>query len=77
VSAGANSTCTATPNAGYLIQTWTGACAFVGSNPQCPLTNIQENKVSTVRFAAAIIPPPEPPPVTPTAARLINLSSRG
>jgi hypothetical protein len=45
-----------------------------GSVPQCRLTNLQANQTSTVGFAAI---PPVVPPVTPTSARLINLSSRG
>jgi hypothetical protein len=53
VAAGDSSTCTALPSAGFQVQSWGGACAFAGRNPQCALTNIQENKVSTVRFAAA------------------------
>lgn len=52
VPAGANSTCTAVPDAGYQVDHWDGACLLAGSNPQCSLTNIQSDQSSTVRFTA-------------------------
>jgi hypothetical protein len=46
------STCLAVPDPGYQVQSWTGACAGSGSNPQCYLTKVQKDAVSTVSFVA-------------------------
>ena len=56
VTAGDNSACTAVPDAGYQVQSWSGACATAGSNPQCNLTNLQADQSSTVRFSALPVP---------------------
>ncbi|NEV62685.1 InlB B-repeat-containing protein [Thiorhodococcus minor] len=53
VSAGDSSTCTAIPDSGYQVASWTGACASAGSNAQCILTNIQSDQGSTVSFVAS------------------------
>lgn len=55
VTAGQGSTCTAVPEPGYQVQSWSGACLLAGSAAQCSLTNIQTDQNATVSFAA--IPP--------------------
>ncbi|MGB4335287.1 MAG: IPTL-CTERM sorting domain-containing protein [Chromatiaceae bacterium] len=50
VKAGDNSTCYAVPLSGFRVKSWSGACAFAGSNAQCSLTNINSNQASTVSF---------------------------
>ena len=50
VGKGKSSTCTAVPDAGFQVKEWTGACADVGSSPQCYLSKIVEDKTSTVVF---------------------------
>lgn len=55
VKAGDNSTCYAVPLSGFRVKSWSGACAFAGSNAQCALTKIQADQVSTVSFE--LIPP--------------------
>jgi MYXO-CTERM domain-containing protein len=52
VTQGGSSSCAATPDPGYLVAGWNGACAATGSNVQCALTNIQSNQDSTVSFSA-------------------------
>ena len=49
VEAGEDSTCTATPSAGYEFTGWTGDCANEIS-ATCNLTNIQTNKTSVANF---------------------------
>ena len=44
VTVGGSSSCTAVPDAGYAVQSWTGACAASGSNTQCTLSNLQGNR---------------------------------
>jgi len=56
VTAGDNSTCTAVPDAGYQVQSWSGACATAGSAAQCDLSNVQADQNSTVSFAALPVP---------------------
>jgi uncharacterized repeat protein (TIGR01451 family) len=55
VPVGGSTTCTATPEAGYQVAHWDGACLLAGNNPQCRLTNLQSDQRTTVTFAA--IPP--------------------
>jgi hypothetical protein len=56
VTAGDASACTAVPDAGYQVQSWSGACAAAGNTAQCDLTNIQADQVSTVSFSALPVP---------------------
>ena len=49
VASGGNSTCTATADAGYQFNSWTGACA--GQGAVCSLTNITSNKTSAATFS--------------------------
>ena len=55
VPVGGSTTCTATPEAGYQVAHWDGACLLAGNSPQCRLTNLQSDQRTTVTFAA--IPP--------------------
>ena len=55
VPVGGSATCTATPEAGYQVAHWDGACLLAGNNPQCVLANVQSDQRTTVTFAA--IPP--------------------
>ncbi len=55
VTAGQDSACTAVPEPGYQVQSWSGACLLAGSATQCSLTNIQTDQTATVSFA--LIPP--------------------
>ena len=50
VASGGNSTCTATADAGYQFNSWTGACA--GQGAVCSLTNITSDKTSAASFTA-------------------------
>ena len=50
VASGGNSTCTATADAGYQFNSWTGACA--GQGAACSLTNITSDKTSAASFTA-------------------------
>ena len=52
VLAGDSSTCTATPDSGWQVSGWTGACATAGTSPTCTLDNIQADQDSTVSFEA-------------------------
>jgi len=47
---GGSSTCIATPDAGYQVAHWDGACLLSGQNAQCHLTNLQTDLTSTVTF---------------------------
>ena len=49
VASGGNSTCTASADAGYQFNSWTGACA--GQGAACSLTNITSNKTSAASFS--------------------------
>lgn len=49
VAQGASVTCTATANAGYLFQEWTGACA--GQALACSLSNVTAHQTSAALFA--------------------------
>lgn len=51
VTSGGSSICTAVPESGYQVDSWTGDCAAAGTNPKCSLTNVTNNKESTVRFS--------------------------
>ncbi len=55
VVSGRGSLCTAVPNPGFKVQSWSGACAATGSNSQCHLNHIQADQTSTVSFV--LIPP--------------------
>jgi hypothetical protein len=55
VSSGGTSTCTATPDDGFRVSEWTGACqdeSAAGTSTTCQLTNITGDKTSTVAFEA-------------------------
>ena len=52
VGHGANSTCAATPNAGYSFKTFSGACTGAG----CTLTNVTAAKSVTATFSVATYP---------------------
>jgi len=54
VASGEASTCTATPESGYQVQSWGGDCVNFGNNAQCYLPDVTSNKVSTVSFAPII-----------------------
>ena len=47
VQHGSSSTCTATPNAGYILQRWSGDC----SGATCVLSNVTSAKAVTANFA--------------------------
>ena len=55
VPLGGSVTCTATPDAGYQVDHWDGACLLAGDNPQCVLANVQSDQRTTVTFGP--IPP--------------------
>ena len=55
VPVGGSVTCTATPEAGYRVAHWDGACLLAGNSPQCGLTNLQSDQRTTVTFEP--IPP--------------------
>lgn len=50
VGKGESSTCTAVADFGFRVKEWTGACAGVGSTPECYLSKIREDQDSTVVF---------------------------
>lgn len=75
VVAGGSSTCTATPDRGYQVAAWTGACAFAGSAAVCQLSNIQADQVSGVSFAPAIAPASVSPIPTLSEWGLLLLAS--
>ncbi|NEX22035.1 IPTL-CTERM sorting domain-containing protein [Thiorhodococcus mannitoliphagus] len=56
VTAGGASRCTAVPDAGYQVASWSGACAGAGSAAQCDLTGIQSDQSATVSFVALAVP---------------------
>jgi len=69
---GATATCTAVPDAGYRVKTWTGDCAGAAGNA-CSLPNVTGAKTSTVEFELA---PASAPASIPTLSQwgLIILS---
>lgn len=58
VTHGGNSTCTATPHAGYRFHAWMGACA--SQSATCTLNNIQAAQASTAVFSYEITVPEGP-----------------
>ncbi|MEI2773844.1 MAG: GEVED domain-containing protein [Candidatus Competibacter sp.] len=59
VPIGGNVTCIATPEAGYQVAYWDGACLLAGNNPQCNLTNLQSDQRTTVAFVvSSVVTPP-------------------
>ncbi|MBK9115660.1 MAG: hypothetical protein IPM22_08435 [Betaproteobacteria bacterium] len=65
VAAGGSSVCTATPDPGYQVQGWSGACAAAGTGTQCTLNNVQADLASTVTFSPGTTPQATPIPVMP------------
>jgi len=69
VPPGGSSTCTAVPDAGWQVSSWTGSCAAAGTSETCTLDNIQADQTSGVNFEVASAVPVEVTPV-PTLSRL-------
>jgi len=55
VSRGSSSTCTAAPNTGYTLSTFTG-CTRIGTTSQCTLTGVTAAKTLTATFSTAKYP---------------------
>jgi hypothetical protein len=52
VLAGVDSLCTATPNEGYEVSAWSGACAASGTAETCTISNVQADQSVSVSFSA-------------------------
>jgi len=79
VSVGGTISCTATPDIGYRVDSWSGACASSGSSSACILSNVDSNMSATVRFTRISVPPvPVPvPALTPWGLAVLALLMLG
>lgn len=69
---GTNATCTATPDAGYAVASFTG-CTRVGTTNTCELTNVTAPATVAVAFSAI----PAVPTLNPWALMLLGLGAAG
>jgi hypothetical protein len=69
VPPGGSSTCTAVPEAGWQVSSWTGACEIADASETCTLYNVQSDQTSGVNFEVASAVPVELKPV-PMLSRL-------
>lgn len=60
VSQGGTITCTASPDVGYRVGSWSGACASAGTDSECVLANIDSDQTASVRFVLVPVPVPVP-----------------
>jgi len=51
-------TCTATPDFGYRVGSWSGACASAGTNSVCVLANVDSDQTASLRFVLVPVPVP-------------------